>query len=200
MKYGFHDQGVDSKTGASKRKVDCTIQRWEQLVPEGRGYGAQAARMQGCGTWSVEHEAFLNPCATGAQCQPGFRIFPPLVFLLSVITRQSLQQSSLKHSLKFWKWADAIRSACTAGHGGHLVELAQSLALFSHCCCPVALWLPAMELPQCRRVWANEELLCNSNPARASEERKINCKVVCAVVQLLEDQSSWEPIYYWMAF
>lgn len=60
MKYGFHDQGVDSNTGASKRKVDCTIQRWEQLVPEGRGYGAVEphfvklqvgdTRMQGCGT------------------------------------------------------------------------------------------------------------------------------------------------------
>lgn len=68
------------------------------------------------------------------------------------------------------------------------------------CCCPVALWLPAMELPQCRRVWAKEELLCSSNPTPASEERKINHKVVCAVVQLLEDQSSWESIYYWMAF
>lgn len=137
-------------------------------------------RMQGCGTWSVEHQAFLNPCATGAHCQPGLHIFPPLVFLLSVTTKQSLQQSSLKYSLKFWKWADATTSVCTTGHGGHLVELAQSLAFFSHCWCPVALWLPVMELPQCRGVWANEELLCNSNSAL--KERKINHKVVCPVV------------------
>lgn len=54
------------------------------------------------------------------------------------------------------------------------MELAQSLVLFSHCCCPMALWLPAMELPQCRRVWANEILICNSNHASASEEKQIN--------------------------
>lgn len=27
MQYQFRDQGIDSKNGAGKRKVDCTIQR-----------------------------------------------------------------------------------------------------------------------------------------------------------------------------
>lgn len=87
---------------------------------------------------------------------------------------KSLQQSSLKYSLKFWNWADAIESGCSADHRGHLMGLAQSRVLFSHCFCPMALWLPATELPHCRRVWASELLICNSNRASAPEERKMN--------------------------
>lgn len=97
-----------------------------------------------------------------------FSCFPYLSF------HQSLQQRSLKYSLKFWNWAEAIKSGCAADRGGHLMELAQSLVFFGHCCCPMALWLLAMELPQCGRVWANELLICNSNSASASEERKRN--------------------------
>lgn len=207
MQYQFHDQKLGQVREwwtAPFRHEDSWFQEGEVKVLWNHTFSSCKWETLGCrpvghDQWNIR--LIWIPDPQGHIFSLVFT-FPPLllVFLFSVITRQSLQQNSLKHSLKFWNWADAIRSACTAGHGGHLMELAQSLALFSHCCCPVVLWLPAMELFQCRRVWANEELLCSLNPASASKERKINYKVACAVVQLLEDLSSWYPICYWMGF
>lgn len=109
---------------------------------------AASGRHQDAGVWDMISGAwgFSESLCHRGTMSAWFSHFPPLVFLFSVISRQSLQQSSLKHSLKFWKRADAIRSACTAGHEGHLVELAQSLALFS----PAAvLWLFGFLLWSC---------------------------------------------------